>query len=148
LGSLDHTNGQATPSNGVYNDNFGVYDESTHYERDGSSKKRPDKEGTRGRWKIRGTVYYVPAADFVANDWTIGQHQQGGVRYAGSLLSRWDPPVAGNGLRNGATLGRPLCTRQFAGTWDWTNKNRRPVSAPRAWPWGGNFDSVDSAGWP
>src|SRR5690242_11788839 len=47
--------GKAQPFNN-YNDNFGVYNANTVHHKGGASTKCPEKIGTRGRWKIRGTV--------------------------------------------------------------------------------------------
>lgn len=134
-------------NNGV-NDNFGLYRHNSTRYRGNDDKTFPSKEGTRGRWKIRGTVYYVPDVQFQRTEWYRAMdpatnsfvNEPRGVRSAGKLLSRFDPPVGGDGLVVGASLGRAMVTRQFAGTWDWT---RNPaVSASRRWPLGGNFDSA------
>jgi hypothetical protein len=139
--------GKAQPTSQGINDNFGVYNKNTLHHK-GRSVLRPDKDGTRGKWKIRGTVYYVADRDFDAAHWyramdpITGAFRNDGlsVPMAGKLLSRYDPPVPGDGLNRGATLGRVVCVRQFAGTWDWTGNT--PVSTRRSWPMGGNFDSV------
>lgn len=139
--------GSATPISHGINDNFGVYVEHTCLDRNRKQVFFPSKKDTKGKWKIRGTVYYVPEASFVVQQWfrdkdpATGQslNEQGSVAAAGKLLSRWDTPTPGQGLATTYTLGRPVCTRQFAGSWDLTGSRR--ISASRRWPLGGNFDS-------
>lgn len=141
-------NAQPMDDKGV-NDNFGVYENNTVTYRGNDKKTFPSKKGTRGHWKIRGTVYYVPFAQFEGTQWyrafdlktKLATNEIRAVRSAGRLLSRYDPPVGGDGLVVGAFLGRVMVKREFAGTWDWTKKP--PDSDERDWPWGGNFDTVN-----
>lgn len=128
----------------------------------------PTKKGTRGRWKIRGTVYFVPTAGFDRGGWhratnpdtRVATNDRQAVDNAGRLLSRYDAPVRGDGLSLTGVLGNTLCTREFAGKWDWTRKvaddgveatsgvktrnwkYAPPTSELRSYPWGGNFDTA------
>ena len=61
--------GSATPISHGINDNFGVYVEHTCLDRNRKQVFFPSKKDTKGKWKIRGTVYYVPEASFVVQQW-------------------------------------------------------------------------------
>jgi hypothetical protein len=123
----------------------------------GNTTIYPDKPGTRGRWKIRGTVYHVPVLGFDLANWHRSKAADPAgaptgdveaVDNAGRLLSRFDAPIRGNGLSAMGVLGNEVCTRKFAGTWDWsapvdrhTGVRPPPISAHRYYPLGGNFDT-------
>lgn len=87
--------------------------------------------GTTGRWKIRGRVYWVPENQFDEAGWKRARDPQtgretgtaGAVKEAGRLLSRWEKPLPGDGLRQQGTLGALLLTRTHAGEWDFVERD-------------------------
>jgi hypothetical protein len=145
-----------TPSIAGIHDVFTVTRHLTHYESDGTARQYPDKQGGRGRWKIRGTVYFVAAGGLALGPQVGGEAVAGGaprgwfrymddngtvlnepgcVRSAGRLLSRWTTPLPGNGLNLTGALGTPVLKREIAGTWDWSDEVPHPNRAmPRPNP--------------
>lgn len=111
-----------TPVRDLINDKFTVVTEMDAPGADGAVGAFPDKSGTRGRWKLRGLVYFVADAGMAIADWP-----QGGAPSAGVLQSRLGTPVQGNGLARNrqGRLGNVLLRREFAGSWDWTAEAAR-----------------------
>lgn len=143
---------EARPKKNDINDNFGVYIKNTTFNKDGTNTNFPDKTGTKGKWKIKGTVYYVPKAAFEPNDWNCDKADEknipgskkriGPIRAvpeAGYLPSRYEKPVPKDGLTLDGKLGAPVCTRKFAGTWDYTGSPKKSDS--RGFPMGACFKS-------
>lgn len=116
-----------TPARDLINDKFTVVTVMDAPGADGTVGRFPDKTGTRGRWKLRGLVYFVADPGLVIADWPAG-----GAPSAGLLHSRLLPPIQGNGLARNrqGRLGGVLFRREFAGSWDWTTEDQR--IAPRA----------------
>lgn len=92
---------------------------------DGEVGHFPDKSGTRGRWKLRGLVYFVADPGLVIAEWPVG-----GAPSAGVLPSRVATPIQGNGLARNpqGRLGNVLLRREFAGDWDWTREAARTLA--------------------
>lgn len=108
------------PIRDLINDKFTVLTVMDAPGADGLMGHFPDKAGTRGRWKLRGLVYFVADPGLVIADWP-----QGGAPSAGILHSRVLPPIQGNGFARNrqGRLGAVLLRREFAGSWDWTAEN-------------------------
>ncbi len=100
------------------------------------------KQGTKGKWKIMGKLYWVYATDF---DWVPWQDD---VPEAGYCQARWNRPTIGNGLRNRA-LGRCHRTRTWSGEWDNTvppgGGPRRNFSGARSRSHGWGFSHMGTA---
>lgn len=137
---------KALPANSEgFNDIFMLKNLNESVTKDKKVRVFPPRKGTAGKWKIRGTVYYVSTAEFNLKQWwryndvDSGTEikQDGSVKEAARLLSRYDEPKNGDGLADGGKLGNPVCVREFAGAWDWTKPD--PVSKARDFPKGASF---------
>lgn len=147
---VEVTQGRVTrihPELNNIHDNFGVGGIKTviHYASGNvafpsKQRHRIKNKATKGKWKIRGRVYWVPESMFDERGWARAMevdsgadtHAAGAVYEAGRLLSRFDKPVAGNGLRPRGVLGPVVLTRTHAGIWDFTAEP--PVHNERDFP--------------
>jgi hypothetical protein len=99
--------------------------------------------GTEGKWKIRGRVYWVPEAQFDERGWKRSRDADtgaplgdvpGAVKEAGRLLSRFEKPTRGDGLRPRGELGRILLIRTHAGEWNFKLPEAQCYHRERDWP--------------